>query len=84
MATVWATNRLAVDTAVVKRSADRSLHSPAQSPSALGVLAVEARCLLGATLLLVGILMMMTLWLLPIGMPAALIGVALIAAPAVT
>jgi hypothetical protein len=82
MATVWATNRFAADTAVLKRSADRSSSSPAQNLSALGALAIEGRCLLGAALLLLGILMMVTLWLLPIGIPAALIGVALIAAPA--
>ena len=81
MATVGATHRFAVETAVLKRSPDRSSSSTAQNPSALWVLAVEGRCLLGVALLLLGILIMGTLWLLPIGMPTALIGVALIAAP---
>jgi hypothetical protein len=40
------------------------------------------RCLLGAALLLVGILAMSTLWLLPVGLPLALVGAALISAPA--
>ena len=84
MATVWTTNRSAADTAVLKRPADRSSVSPVQNRSALGVLAVEGRCFLGATLLLLGILMMVTLWLLPLGIPTALIGLALIAAPAGT
>jgi hypothetical protein len=37
--------------------------------------------LLGALLLLVGIALTLTLWLLPVGLPLALIGCALIAAP---
>jgi hypothetical protein len=84
MAIVRTTNHLVAAAAALKRTADQSSSSPAQYPSPLGMLAVEGRCLLGVALLLLGILMMMTLWLLPIGMPTALIGVALIAAPAGT
>jgi hypothetical protein len=84
MATDRTTNHLAAAAAVLKRTVDRSSSSPAKYPSSLVMLAVEGRCLLGVALLLLGILMMMTLWLLPIGMPTALIGLALIAAPAGT
>jgi hypothetical protein len=45
------------------------------------MLADVGRRLLGAVLLLLGILMMSTLWLLPVGLPVALLAVALIAAP---
>jgi hypothetical protein len=46
------------------------------------MLALSGQRLLGAVLLLLGILMMTTLLLLPIGLPLALFAVALIAAPA--
>jgi hypothetical protein len=44
-------------------------------------LAFVGRTLLGAVLLFLGILMIATLFLLPVGLPLALLGVALIAAP---
>ena len=44
-------------------------------------LAVGGRRLLGGVLLLLGILLMSTLLLLPVGLPLALLAVALIAAP---
>jgi hypothetical protein len=43
---------------------------------------IGARRLLGAVLLLLGILMMSTFLLLPVGLPLALFATALIAAPA--
>lgn len=46
------------------------------------LLALGTRQLLGAVLLLLGILLTSTLLLLPVGLPMALVGVALIAAPA--
>jgi hypothetical protein len=40
-----------------------------------------ARVLLGVLLLLLGVALVLTLWLLPVGLPLALLGVALIEAP---
>jgi len=75
MATVQASNRLA-RWALLRKTA------PQPSPSVLRTLAFEGRRLLGAVLLLLAILMMSTLLLLPVGLPLALVAVALIAAPA--
>ena len=50
-------------------------------PALLETVAVAARRLLGAVLLLLGILLMSTLVLLPVGLPLALLAVALLAAP---
>jgi hypothetical protein len=60
----------------VRRPVSRS------GPSIIRVVAINGRCLLGAALLPLGILMMITLWLLPVGLPVALLGAALIATPA--
>jgi hypothetical protein len=68
MATVQPPNRLALPAQLRHPAADRG-------PGALG------RRLLGAVLLLLGILMTSTLLLLPVGLPLALLAVALIAAP---
>ena len=62
-------------------AADRGPGTPRPGPSVLQALAVGGRRLLGAVLLLLGILMMSTLVLLPVGLPLALFAVALIAAP---
>jgi hypothetical protein len=81
MATVQSSNRLARRAQVRYGAADRGAGAPGRSPSILRNLALPGRCLLGAALLLLGILMMSTLLLLPVGLPVALLAVALIAAP---
>jgi hypothetical protein len=50
-------------------------------PPVVRTLAFEGRRLLGTVLLLLSVLMMSTLLLLPIGLPVALLALALIAAP---
>ena len=59
----------------------RAVQEP--SPSRLQTLVCAGRRLLGAVLLLLGILMMSTLLLLPVGLPLAHLALALIAAPGV-
>jgi hypothetical protein len=81
MTTVQALNRLAVRARLGNAAADRAPEPPGPSPSVRRALAFEGRRLLGAVLLLSGILMMSTLLLLPVGLPVALFAVALIAAP---
>ncbi len=54
---------------------------PALSPSLKRTLAHFARVLLGLMFLVLGSALVFTLWLMPIGLPLALLGVALIAAP---
>jgi hypothetical protein len=80
MATVHLENRLVPCARIV----NAVMHPPSvEGPdsSLLQTLAVVGRKLLGAVLLLLGILMISTLLLLPIGLPMVLLAVALIAAP---
>jgi hypothetical protein len=81
MATVQASNPLALRARLRNAVADRGPSAPGPSPSLLQTLAFAGRRLLGAVLLLSGILMMSTFVLLPVGLPVALLAVALIAAP---
>jgi hypothetical protein len=81
MATVQATNRLALKTRVRKAVAVQKPGIPGTSHSLSRQLAYEGRSLLGAGLLCLGILLTFTLWLLPLGLPVALLGTALISAP---
>jgi hypothetical protein len=81
MATVQASNRLARRAPLGNATVDRSPGAPWPSPSVLRALAFEGRRLLGVVLLLLGILMMSTFLLLPVGLPLALFAVALITAP---
>jgi hypothetical protein len=82
MATVQVTNRRNLEAAFRKAASNASPDASGRSPPILQELACMGRCLLGAALLLVGILAMSTLWLLPVGLPLALVGAALISAPA--
>jgi hypothetical protein len=68
---------LARNATEIKRTASLRSASPTLAPI-IGHLAQE---LLGFTLLLVGIGLIFTLVLMPIGLPIALLGIALIAAP---
>jgi hypothetical protein len=61
--------------------ANRRQGDSAPSCSLVQTLGFEGRRLVGAVLLPLGILLMATLWLLPVGLPLALTAVALIAAP---
>ena len=81
MATVQLVNRLALRAQLGAAATDPGPGTPGASPSALQTLSFEGRRLLGAVLLLLGTLMMSTLLLLPVGLPLALLAVALIAAP---
>jgi hypothetical protein len=81
MATVHSSNGLALRAQLRDTAAYRGPGAPGPSPSVPQTLAIGGRRLLGAVLLLLGILMMSTLVLLPIGLPLALLAVALIAAP---
>ena len=81
MATVQASNRLGPQAQLRNTAADRGPGAPGPGPSVLRALAVVGRRLLGVLLLLLGILMMSTLLLLPVGLPLALLAVALIVAP---
>jgi hypothetical protein len=54
---------------------------PAARPSLTQDLARLGRVWLGVLLLLLGSALLLTLWLLPVGLPLALLGMALIAAP---
>ena len=51
------------------------------SPSLVQALGQLGQMLLGVLLLLLGSVLLLTLWLLPVGLPLALLGTALIAAP---
>ncbi len=42
---------------------------------------VDVTKLLGGTFLLVGSLLTLTLWLIPVGLPLALVGIAMLSAP---
>ena len=64
-----------------KTAAARNPGTPGPAGELLQTLALAGRRLLGAVLLLLGILMMSTLLLLPVGLPLALLAVALLAAP---
>ena len=81
MATVQSWKRLALRAQLQRAAAVRRPDTPGPSPSVLPTLAFAGRRLLGAVLLILGILMMATLMLLPVGLPLALLAVALIAAP---
>jgi hypothetical protein len=81
MATVHLSNRLDPRARLWNARADEVSGAPAPSPSGLRTLLEAGRRLLGVVLLLLSILMISTLWLLPIGVPLALLAVALIAAP---
>ena len=81
MATVQSSNGVALRAQFRDTAAYRGPGAPGPSPSVLRALASGGRRLLGAVLLFLGILMMSTLVLLPVGLPLALLAVALIAAP---
>jgi hypothetical protein len=81
MATILTSNRLALRPQLRNAAEDRSPEALGPSPFVLRTLAFGGRRLLGAVLLVSGILMMSTLVLLPVGLPLALFAVALIAAP---
>jgi hypothetical protein len=81
MATVRSTIRLALWARLRNPAANRTRLAPEASPSVLRTLALGGRRLLGVMLLLLGILMVSTLLLLPVGLPLALLGTALVVAP---
>jgi hypothetical protein len=81
MATVQVLHRLALRAQLPKAVAGQGPSAPGPGLSLLQTLASAGRRLLGAVLLLLGILLMSTLLLLPVGLPLALLAVALIAAP---
>jgi hypothetical protein len=81
MATVHLSHRLDPGARFRNAGAEEVPGIPAASPSALRTLSVAGRRLLGGLLLLLGIMMMSTLLLLPVGAPLSLYAVALIAAP---
>jgi hypothetical protein len=79
MATVQAMNRRVLH--VEQTITGPRPRGPQPLLSVMQTLTFEARRVLGAALLLLGTLMMSTLLLLPVGLPLALVAVALIAAP---
>ena len=81
MATVQSSIRLALRARLRSPAAGQSRLVPGPGPAVLRTLALAGRRLLGAVFLLLGILMMSTLLLLPVGLPLALLAVALVAAP---
>jgi hypothetical protein len=81
MATVYSSNRLYPGARLRNTGAEEVSGAPAPSRLGLRTLSVAGRRLLGVVLLLLGILMTSTLLLLPVGVPSALLAVALIAAP---
>jgi hypothetical protein len=81
MATIQSSNRLALRALLLRAGADQAPGTQGPTLSVLQTLACTGRRLLGAALLLLGILLMSTLVLLPVGLPLALLAVALIAAP---
>jgi hypothetical protein len=81
MATVYLSNRLDPGARLRNMGAEEDVGAKAPSPSGLRTPSVAGRRLLGVMLLLLGILMTSTLVLLPVGIPLALLAVALITAP---
>lgn len=81
MATVHSSSRLDPGARLRSAGAAEVWGPPAPSPSDLRTLSAAGRRLVGVVLLLVGILMTSTLVLLPVGVPLALLAVALIVAP---
>jgi hypothetical protein len=81
MATVQSSIRLTLRARPRNSDAERAARALGPSQSLPQTLAFAGRRLLGAALLLLGIMMMSTLLLLPVGLPVALLAVALIAAP---
>ena len=81
MATLQSSNRLTLRAQFRNAAANRGPGALGPSLSVLRTLALGGRRLLGAVLLLLGILLMSTLLFLPVGLPLALLSVALIAAP---
>jgi hypothetical protein len=81
MATVLSSTHLARRPRLRNTAADESPRFLAPRVLVLQTLTFECRRLIGAVLLLLGVLMMSTLLLLPFGLPLSLLGVALIAAP---
>ena len=63
---------------------DRGLHVVRSNPSVARVFGLASQRLCGMVLVFVGILLVSTFLLLPVGLGLALLGVALIAAPAGT
>jgi hypothetical protein len=82
MANIHTSNRLAPGWQPRRAVEGRNPITSGPSPALLQTLAVAGRRLLGAVLLPLGILLMSTLVLLPVGLPLALFAVALLAAPA--
>ena len=83
MATVQSTIRMAQRALLRSAAADRGLGPQRPSPSGLQTLACAGRKLLGVLLLLLALLMISTLLLMPVGLPLALVAVAMIAAPGI-
>jgi hypothetical protein len=81
MATALSSNHPALRARLRNAAAGLGPWARGPSLSVVRTLAFEGRKLLGAVLLLFGVLMMSTLLLLPVGLPLALLAVALIAAP---
>jgi hypothetical protein len=81
MANVQSSNGLALRRQLRGAAAGRNQGAPGPTRDLLQALAVAGRKLVGAVFLLLGILMMSTLLLLPVGLPLALLAVALLAAP---
>jgi hypothetical protein len=81
MSTFHLSNRLDLVARLPNAGSEEDSDAPAPSPPGLRTLSVACRRLLGVVLLLLGILMMSTLVLLPVGGPLALLAVALITAP---
>ena len=81
MATVQLATRLALRARLREAATDRRPGPSVPSPSVLPTLFFASRRLLGTVLLLLAALMIFTLVLLPVGLPLALLGVALLAAP---
>ena len=81
MATVQSQNRVVPGARIGNVVMPRRPSAAGPNSSLLQTLAVAGRRLLGAVLLLLGILMVSTFVLLPVGLPAVLLAMALIAAP---
>ena len=81
MATVHSSNHLDPRARLRNAGVEEVWGAPASKTSGLRMLSVAGRRLLGVVLLLLGTLMTFTLVLLPVGVPLALVAVALIAAP---
>jgi hypothetical protein len=81
MATVQSSNRLTPRVWLRNNIPIRGPSAGRPSPSLLQSLVFAGRRLLGAVLLLLGILMISTLVLVPVGLPVTLFAVAMIAAP---